>query len=73
MCLAVPMELTQIKGELGRAELNGVSVSVMLTLTPEAKLGDFVIVHAGYALSVLDADEAAATLSTLRSAIETHP
>ncbi|MBI5058857.1 HypC/HybG/HupF family hydrogenase formation chaperone [candidate division KSB1 bacterium] len=72
MCLAVPMQLVSIEGERGRVELQGVGALVMLTLTPEAKVGEYVIVHAGYALSVLDSDEAECTLRTLRSALESE-
>jgi hydrogenase expression/formation protein HypC len=72
MCLAVPMKLVLVEAEHGWAELNGVGIDVMLTLTPEAQIGDYVIVHAGYALSILDADEAEASLQALRAAMDTH-
>jgi hydrogenase expression/formation protein HypC len=50
----------------GTVETGGARRSVMLTLTPDAKSGDYVIVHAGYALEVLDKAEALRTLDLFR-------
>ena len=66
MCLAVPMELVERAGDHGVGEIDGVRTRVMLTLTPEAKTGDFIIVHAGYALAIVDEAEALQTLELLR-------
>lgn len=63
MCLAVPMRLLTIAGNQGKAELDGVGRSVMLDLVPEARVGDYVIVHAGYAIQLLDEQAAAETLA----------
>ncbi|MBI3793900.1 MAG: HypC/HybG/HupF family hydrogenase formation chaperone [Nitrospinae bacterium] len=68
MCLAVPMELVSMDGFRGVAKLGEVSREVNLMLVPEVKLGEFLIIHAGCAISVLDRDEAQKTLDTLRSA-----
>ena len=65
MCLAVPMRLTSIEGTRGKADLSGVGRTVMLDLTPEARVGDYVIVHAGYAIQILDEAAAAETLALL--------
>jgi hydrogenase expression/formation protein HypC len=62
MCLAVPMRLLTVDGARGQAEIDGVGRTVMLDLTPEARVGDYVIVHAGYAISILDEAEALETL-----------
>jgi hydrogenase expression/formation protein HypC len=62
MCLAVPAQIKQIEGDMAEVDLGGVSLSVGLAMTPEAKVGDYVIVHAGYAISVLDETEALETL-----------
>lgn len=67
MCLAVPMELVAINGPRGVARLGGVSREVNLMLVPGVKQGEFVIVHAGCAISVLDREEAEKTLETFRS------
>jgi len=73
MCLAVPGELLAIDATdplmpMGRVSFGGVLKEVCLAYVPEARVGEFVIVHVGFALTVLDAEEAAriwATLETL--------
>ena len=65
MCLAIPMQLVQ-RGEWdGTAELRGVQRQVSLMLCPEAQVGEYVLVHAGYALATVDAEEARKTLEIL--------
>ena len=66
MCLAVPMKLLEHHGQSGVLEIGGARKEVMLTLTPDAKVGDWLIVHAGYALEILDEQEAEHTLTLLR-------
>jgi hydrogenase expression/formation protein HypC len=66
MCLAVPMKLVERNDVLGTVELDGVRREISLMLEPEAKLGDFLLVHAGYAIGVVDEGEAQATLDLLR-------
>ena len=66
MCLAVPMKILDRGEQRGVVEIGGARREIMLTLTPEAKTGDFVIVHAGYALEVLDEQEAQRTLDLIR-------
>ena len=61
MCLAVPMKLVERDGEHGVGDTDGVQTRVMLTLTPEAQIGDYLIVHAGYALSIMDESDARET------------
>jgi hydrogenase expression/formation protein HypC len=73
MCLAVPMKLVERWGDEGIGESPGVRMRVMLTLTPGAKPGDYVIVHAGYALSILDAAEAQQTTALLQQVSEQNP
>lgn len=58
MCLAVPMKITEITGGLGMAELDGTRHEVDIRLVPGLKVGDFVIVHAGFAIEKLDEAEA---------------
>ena len=65
MCLAIPMEIVE-RGELdGTAELRGVQRHVSLMLCPEVRVGEHVLVHAGYAIGVVDAEEARRTLEIL--------
>lgn len=66
MCLAIPMKLLEQNGENGIVEIDGVRREVVLILTPDAKVDDYVIVHAGYALEILDEHEADRTISLLR-------
>jgi hydrogenase expression/formation protein HypC len=66
MCLAVPMKLLSHDGARGTVEIGGARRDIMLTMTPEAQDGDYVIVHAGYALEVLNEAEALRTLELLR-------
>ena len=68
MCLAVPMKIVEGHGALAVAEMSGVRREVDLTLLPEAGVGDYVIVHAGFAISVLDEEEAQKTLALLTEA-----
>jgi len=62
MCLAVPALIVSTDGEHAEVELSGVRRRVGLQLVPEAKVGDYVLVHTGFAINVLDPDEAEATL-----------
>jgi hydrogenase expression/formation protein HypC len=73
MCLAVPMKLIERNDVLGVAELDGVRREVSLMLQPDAQLGDYVLVHAGYVIGMVDEDEAHATLELLRQVAELEP
>jgi len=65
MCLAVPVQIKSIEGNEAEAEIGGISRRISLWLTPEAKVGDYVLVHTGYAINVLDQAEAEETLKLL--------
>ena len=58
MCLAVPAKVVEIKDQLASVELNGVRRAASLMLLPEAKLGDYVLVHVGFAMQIVEPDEA---------------
>ena len=66
MCLAIPMVLVERNEFEGVAEIDGVQRRISVMYVPEAKVGDYVLVHAGYAIGQVDADEAAKTLEMLR-------
>lgn len=71
MCLAIPGKLTEIDdaaGEFrtGRVNFGGITKMVSLAYTPEAAVGDYVLVHVGFALNIVDEDEAQRTLELLR-------
>jgi hydrogenase expression/formation protein HypC len=63
MCLAIPTLIKSIDGQQAEVEIGGVRRAISLVLTPEAKVGDYVIVHTGFAISVLDEEEARETLA----------
>ena len=69
MCLGVPMQVISISGTDAVAEIDGVqrAASLML-LDGEVNVGDYVIVHAGFAISLLDESEALETLRLMREA-----
>ncbi|OGO16977.1 MAG: hydrogenase assembly protein HypC, partial [Chloroflexi bacterium RBG_16_50_11] len=62
MCLAIPALIKSIKGQQAVADIEGVTRDISIQLTPEAKVGDYVLLHTGYAISIIDAAEAEETL-----------
>lgn len=62
MCLAIPAKITAINGDMAIIDMGGVSREASLMLLPEAGLGDYVLVHAGFAIQAIDEEEAQATL-----------
>ncbi len=63
MCLSVPAKLMDISGEeplsrTGKVSFGGVGKDVCLAYVPEARVGDYVLVHVGFAISVIDEEEA---------------
>lgn len=69
MCLAMPMQITRIDGSTARATAQGIErdIDLMLVQDQEIGIGDFVIVHVGYALHRLSTDDALATWQLLDS------
>ena len=66
MCLAVPAKIESIEGQKATVALAGTRAEIITALTPEAKVGDYVLVHAGYAITVLSEQEARETFAILR-------
>jgi hydrogenase expression/formation protein HypC len=66
MCLAVPAKVIAIRDNLGTVELSGVHREVSLMLLPETVVGDYVLVHAGFAMQIVDEKEAEETNALLR-------
>ena len=71
MCLAVPGKVLTIEGEdpilrIGRVDFGGVVKRINLAYVPEAMIGDYVLVHVGFAISVVDEAEAMQTIEDLR-------
>ena len=70
MCLAVPGQVIEFEGEdpllrTGKVRFGGIVKVVNLAFTPEVKLGDYVVVHVGFALSIIDESEAKRVYSYL--------
>ncbi|HVP77163.1 MAG TPA: HypC/HybG/HupF family hydrogenase formation chaperone [Thermodesulfobacteriota bacterium] len=73
MCLAIPLRLVEINNlvGVGKVETGAILKDVSLMLLPkEVKIGDYVLVHAGFALQKLDEEAALATLNLLREMAE---
>jgi len=72
MCLSIPGKLISIESELdetfrtGKVSFDGIIKVVSLTLVPEAHVGDYVLVHVGAAISIVDEDEAKKTFDLLK-------
>lgn len=65
MCLAVPALIKTIDGTNAQVDLGGVERIVSLLFTPDARVGDYVLVHTGFAIGVVDEVEAQVTLQLL--------
>ncbi len=65
MCLAVPMKITAIDREqnLAKVQNSGVEIAVCIDLVPDVQIGDFVMIHAGFAIGQMSEGEAAESIS----------
>jgi hydrogenase expression/formation protein HypC len=69
MCVGVPMQVLSIEGDQAMTEVDGVKREAnLMLLDQDVKVGDYVIIHAGFAISKLDEEEARETLALLREA-----
>jgi len=68
MCLAIPMNVKEINGSMGIVESQGVRREVGLMLMEDVQIGDWVLIHAGFAISKLNEQEAEETMALLREA-----
>lgn len=66
MCLAVPAKVLKIDGSTAELSVEGNTVVADISMVPQVQIGDYVIVHAGYAIQIYDEHEALETLKTLR-------
>jgi hydrogenase expression/formation protein HypC len=73
MCLAVPMKVISRDQDSGIAEMSGVKKEVSFLMLPEAQLGDYVIVHAGFAIEKLNEEEALKTLELFKKMADLDP
>ena len=70
MCLAIPVLIKSIEDKEAEVEIGGITRRISLWLTPEARVGDYALVHTGYAINILDQEEAEETLRLLREIAE---
>jgi len=70
MCLAVPLKIISIKGKMGIGELGGVKRKISLMLLDKVRVGDYVLLHAGFAINKLETKEADELLQLLREISE---
>lgn len=67
MCLAIPVRVNGLLPDaMARVTLNGVSMDISIALVADVEVGDYVIVHVGYALARIDPEEAGRTLAMMR-------
>lgn len=66
MCLSVPAEIISIDGQMAKASVGGAIREISLQLVEDMHVGDFVLLHTGYAIEKISAEEAAETVRLLR-------
>jgi len=70
MCLAIPALIKSIEDKEAEVEIGGVSRRISLWLTPEAKVGDYALIHTGYAINIIDQEQAEETLRLIAEITE---
>lgn len=66
MCLAIPGQVVDVRDGTATIDMMGVRRDISLSLTPSARIGDWVLVHAGFAIEVIDAEQAEETIQIVR-------
>ncbi len=72
MCLAIPMKIIKIEDNLATAEINGAKFKANIDLVPDVKIGEYIIVHAGFAIEKLDEESAMETLKIWQDVADFH-
>lgn len=70
MCLAVPAKIIEIKGERAVADFGGVQREITISLLENVNIGDYVIVHTGFAIETLDEKQAVETLQLWKEILQ---
>lgn len=70
MCLGVPMQVKTIDNQVAICEIDGVQREASLMMLDDVKIGDYVLIHAGFAIEKFDDEEAQLTLKALREALD---
>ncbi|SCJ50809.1 Hydrogenase isoenzymes formation protein hypC [uncultured Clostridium sp.] len=66
MCIAIPGKVITINNDNGIVDFNGVKREIYLFFVPEVEIGDFILVHAGCAIEIIDEEEAQKTIEALK-------
>jgi hydrogenase expression/formation protein HypC len=70
MCLGIPGKVIEINKNVAKVEVGGLLRDISLDLCPEVSLGDYVLIHTGFAIQRLDEEDAKETLDLLRQMVE---
>lgn len=70
MCLGVPMQVKTIENEMAVCAIDGVQREASLMMLDDVQVGDYVLIHAGFAIEKIDEEEAQLTLQALRQALD---
>ena len=70
MCLSVPAEVVEIHGQRAKVSVGGATYTAGLHLVEDMQIGDYILLHSGYAIQKIDAREAEETLALLKEAAE---
>jgi hydrogenase expression/formation protein HypC len=70
MCLSVPGKIVKIKKNMARVDVGGVLRDISLDLCPEVSIGEYVLIHTGFAIQKVDEEEAKETLELLKKMAE---
>jgi hydrogenase expression/formation protein HypC len=73
MCLAVPARVVSISGVTAVVDVAGIQREASVMMTPDVKIGDYIIMHAGFAIQILDTKEAEETLKLLEQIAAAMP
>jgi hydrogenase expression/formation protein HypC len=71
MCLAIPVKVVSINGTIAEVEAEGMTTTADLSVLPEVKVGDYVMVHAGLAIQKYAEEDALANLELIRELFQT--
>jgi hydrogenase expression/formation protein HypC len=70
MCIGIPSKVIEINGSMGKVDYQGVQRETSFMMLPEAKVGDYVILHAGFAIKRLSEEDALETLELIREMLK---
>jgi hydrogenase expression/formation protein HypC len=72
MCLSIPARVVQIDENMAKVDVGGMLKEISIDLCPDVVLGEYVLIHAGFAIQKVDGEEARQTLDLLRELVNSH-